>query len=97
VLERATEALTHAESLRGRRDFPADVADALAALAAADAEAYGRTVAAVLKSFETRDGYLEDLPIADTVLVLQALARQRGLAADLESPLLPSSASDSSD
>jgi hypothetical protein len=44
----------------------------------------------VLESFETRDAYLEDLPAADTVLVLQALAQRRGLAtAELESELLP--------
>ena len=43
----------------------------------------------MLESFETRDEYLEDMPVADTVLVLQALAARRGLAADLTSPLLP--------
>jgi hypothetical protein len=45
-------------------------------------------VADVLHSFETRDEYLEDMPVADTVIVLQALAARRGLAAELESPLL---------
>jgi len=29
------------------------------------------------------------MPVADTVLVLQALAGRRHMAADLESPLLP--------
>jgi hypothetical protein len=44
----------------------------------------------VLESFETRAEYLEDLPIADTVLVLQALAERGGLAVvELSSPLLP--------
>jgi hypothetical protein len=43
----------------------------------------------VLRSFETRDAYLEDVAVADTVLVLQALASARGLAPTLESPLLP--------
>ena len=43
----------------------------------------------MLRSFETRDEYLEDLPVADTVLVLQALAGRRGMAAGLSSPLLP--------
>ena len=33
--------------------------------------------------------YLEDIPVADTVLVLQALAARRGMAAELESALLP--------
>jgi hypothetical protein len=45
----------------------------------------------VLESFETREDYLEDLPAADTVVVLQALAARRDLAAELSSPLLPRS------
>ena len=44
----------------------------------------------MLESFERRDEYLEDIPVADTVLVLQALAARRELAADLASALLPS-------
>jgi hypothetical protein len=43
----------------------------------------------VLETFETRKAYLEDVPVADTVLVLQALAGRRDLGAELESPLLP--------
>jgi hypothetical protein len=44
----------------------------------------------VLVSFETREAYLEDVPVADTALVLHALARRRGLAAQLRpSALLP--------
>ena len=50
---------------------------------------YAEAVEEVLESFETREEYLEDLPVADTVLVLQTLARRRGLAAELSSPLLP--------
>jgi hypothetical protein len=78
-----------ARSLQGRDDFPRDVADALAALAAGDRAAYGTAAARVLGSFEQREEYLEDLPVADTVAVLEALAARRGLAAGLESPLLP--------
>ena len=37
----------------------------------------------MLESFETRDSYLEDVPVADTVLVLQALAGRRGMADEL--------------
>jgi hypothetical protein len=43
----------------------------------------------VLESFETRTEHLEDVPVADTVLVLQALAERRGLRAELSSRLLP--------
>ena len=50
---------------------------------------YADSVEDVLESFETREAYLEDVPVADTVLVLQALAARRGMAAELESELLP--------
>jgi len=50
---------------------------------------YVESVESVLGSFETRDGYLEDVPVADTVMVLQALASGRNMAADLTSELLP--------
>ena len=77
------------DAIRTRDDFPGDVGDALAFLAAQDVVGYSEAVEAVLVPFETRDEYLEDMPVADTVLVLQALAGRRGLAADLASPLLP--------
>jgi hypothetical protein len=79
-----------AGSLREREDFPQDVADSLATLAAGDRLGYAYAVEKVLESFAARDEYLEDIPIADTVLVLQALAERRDLAAELSSPLLPS-------
>ena len=69
--------------------FPAPVATALHALAARDAAAYAAAAREVLASFESRDAYLEDVPVADTVLVLERLADDRGLAAELESALLP--------
>ena len=89
VLGRDEEARVLADVLRTRDDFPAPVGDALAFVAAQDPLGYVEAVEAVLESFETRDEYLEDLPVADTVLVLQALAEQRGIAAELSSPLLP--------
>ncbi len=90
VLERDAEAGLVAVTLRGRDDFPPAVADALAAVADRRAAVYAAAVEAVLESFETRADYLEDIPVADTVLVLQALAAGRGIAAQLrESPLLP--------
>lgn len=91
VLDRDEEAGALTESLRRRDDFPAEVAETLAALAATDGAAYTRSVAAVLRSFEARTEYLEDVPVADTVAVLEALAARRSLAAALDSPLLPAS------
>jgi tetratricopeptide (TPR) repeat protein len=89
VLGRDEEARVHADAIRVRDDFPRPVGDALATIAAEDPLGYVEAVEAVLESFEMRDEYLEDIPVADTVLVLQALAAKRGLAAELSSPLLP--------
>jgi hypothetical protein len=86
------EARAHADVIRTRDDFPRPVGDALAMIAAGtDSVGYVVAIEEVLASFETRDDYLEDVPVADTVLVLQALADRRGLGAELESPLLPPS------
>jgi tetratricopeptide (TPR) repeat protein len=69
--------------------FPPSVSDALAALAAGDQEAYGEALERVLESFEARESYLEDVPVADTVVVLEVLADRRGLATRPASRLLP--------
>ena len=90
VLEDYEQARFHADAIRTRDDFPADVGDALAFVAAHDVVGYAIAVDSVLESFESRDEYLEDIPVADTVLVLQELAARRGIAAELGSPLLPS-------
>ena len=91
VLGRDADARPLASSLRERADFPPAVADALATIAAEDRLGYINAIEDVLESFETRDEYLEDIPVADTVLVLQALAARRGMATELSSPLLPTS------
>jgi hypothetical protein len=90
VLGRWPEARHVAESLRERDDFPHDVADALAYIAAHDVVGYIEAVESVVDSFETRDDYLEDIAVADTALVLQELARRRGIEHTLPaSPVLP--------
>ena len=91
VLGRDDEALELAETLRGEppEAFQRAVADALVGLASRDADGYRDGVGRVLISFEERDAYLEDIPVADTVVVFEALAGRRGLAADPASPLLP--------
>lgn len=96
TLGRDEEARPVADSIRERDDFPRDVADALATLSAEDVLGYTYAVESVLESFVRRDEYLEDIPAADTVIVLQALAERRGMAADLTSPLLPASGASSS-
>jgi hypothetical protein len=89
VLSEWADMRAHADYARTPEAFPTEVADALASVAAEDVVGYIEAVENVLESFERRDEYLEDVPAADTVLVLQALAGRRGMAAELESELLP--------
>jgi hypothetical protein len=91
VLGRDVDARVLASTLRDRDDFPRDVADALTTIAAQDRAGYLIAVESILDSFEQRSDFLEDVAIADTVLVLQLLAAARDTAVDLPaSPRLPS-------
>jgi hypothetical protein len=90
VLGRDDDAVAVAARIADEGLEPAAVADALGAIARADGAAYAAARLAVLRSFEERDAFLEDVPVADTVLVLDALARARGLALPAQaSALLP--------
>lgn len=77
VLDRDAEAGALVATLD--EDFPSDVAGALAALAARDADAYDVAVSAIRRDFETREDFLEDVPVPDTAFALDALAASRAL------------------
>lgn len=90
ALHRWAEARHVAASLRERDDFPHDVADALAAVAAHDVVAAIEAVESVAASFEHREAYLEDMAVADTALVLRLLASRREIEVELPpSPVVP--------
>jgi len=90
ALGRWPEARHVAETLREREDFPRDVADALAYIAAHDVVGYAEAVESVVESFETRPEFLEDAKVADTALVLDLLARRRDIEVALPaSAVLP--------
>lgn len=90
VLRRDVEARMAAETIVDRDDFPRDVADAVLMIAGLDRNEYAAAVLSVLESFEERSAFLEDVRVADTVLVLQLLAAQRSMAVELPaSELLP--------
>jgi hypothetical protein len=90
TLARWPDARIVAATIRGRDDFPHDVADALWSIAANDAPGYAAAVGSVVRSFETREEYLEDVPVADTALALVPLAERRGVGVALPpSPTLP--------
>ena len=90
VLGRDAEAAPLAGRIEAEGLDPAAVARALGALAGARDADYDVARRAVLSSFEEREAFLEDVAVADTVLVLDALARERGIARErLRSALLP--------
>jgi hypothetical protein len=89
VLSRDEQAAAVSATLAGADVIPPAVTQTLLALAARDAAAYAASIRALLADFEARGDFLEDTSVADTVLALQALAAERGLAVELESPLLP--------
>jgi hypothetical protein len=62
-------------------DFPSDVAAALSALAAREADAFSTAIAAIRRDFAVRTDFLEDVPVPDTALALEALATIRTLRA----------------
>jgi hypothetical protein len=90
VLDEDAEAAALVPTLRDAESIPPAVVDSLAALADSDAAAYDASIRALVADFEAREDFLEDIPVADTVLAFQALAAERGIVAVLASPLLPS-------
>lgn len=90
VLGRDAEACALAAPLESAEGFPPATARALVALATGSGTFYRQAVIEVLETFEIRDRFLEDVPVADTVMTLQILAQARGLKVDLQSPRLPS-------
>jgi hypothetical protein len=91
VLGEDVEARALGSTLRNDApEFPMAVADAVVTVAAADRAGYLLAIEDVLESFEQRTEFLEDVRVADTVMVFQILAAQRDCAVDLpESELLP--------
>ncbi len=78
-----------AARMRGGSDAFDRTADALAALATRDEDVYARALQAVVADFAARDAHLTGVAVADTAMVLEALAQPRGMRQGLESPLLP--------
>ncbi|HEX2503467.1 MAG TPA: hypothetical protein VHK00_05960 [Miltoncostaeaceae bacterium] len=80
-----------AEAMREGGDAFARAAEALAAIAAGDAARYRNAVVAIVADFEGRDAHLTGVPVADTALLMEALAGRRGIEARPASPLMPAS------
>jgi hypothetical protein len=70
-------------------DAFARTGEAIAALATRDPSRYDAAVKVIVGDFEQRAQHLTGVAIADTVMVLQALAARRGMAVAIDSPVLP--------
>ena len=64
-------------------------AAAIAALAERDRGRYATALEAIVRDFEQRSEHLTGVAIADTAVMLQALAGRRGMEAEIESAVLP--------
>ncbi len=80
-----------AVAMRAGSDVFERTADAIAALADRDRDAFEQSLRAIVKDFEARDQLLTNVPVADTALMLERLAERRGMQANVESPMLPQS------
>lgn len=67
----------------------ARAARALSALAGRDRESYARALAAIVADFEGRETYLTGVAVADTAMLMEALAERRAMAVRPQSELLP--------
>ena len=89
VLGDDSQAAVLAPTLVAAESIAPGVSDSLVALAAHDAPAYESAILALVEDFESRTEYLEDVPVADTVLAFQELAGRRRIVLEISSRLLP--------
>ena len=80
-----------ARSMRAGDDAFARTAEAISALAAHDEARYAAALDVIVRDFEQRSRHLTGVAIADTGLMLEALAGRRGMTAAIESRVLPAS------
>jgi hypothetical protein len=83
------EVAIRAERMEPRGAAFERTASALRALAAGDDVAYANALAAIAMDFAARSDHLTGVPIADTAVMLELLAAQRGMAVKPASPLVP--------
>ena len=89
ILDEDDDAQMWAGRMGAGTDAFGRAADAIAAIAARDPGRYAVALGAIVRDFEQRSEHLTGVAIADTALVLEVLAAPRGMAAGLQSPVLP--------
>ncbi|MGA8723192.1 MAG: hypothetical protein WB557_34630 [Solirubrobacteraceae bacterium] len=83
------EAMACAARMSERPGAFARTGEAILALVAHDEARYAVALEAIVRDFEHRGEHLTGVVIADTAVMLQTLAARRGMAAGIESPVLP--------
>lgn len=83
------QAGSYAQAMRTGSEAFARAASAIEALARGDQVRYRAALGEIVADFEARQAHLTGVAMADTAAMLERLAAARGMAADLESPLLP--------
>lgn len=89
ILEEDQAAAQWSERMRIGSEAFERTADATRALAVRDRTAYAAALERIVRDFERRSQHLTGVAIADTAVALQRLADRRGLAATLDSAVLP--------
>jgi hypothetical protein len=89
VAEDDEEAGRWAARMRGGSEAFDRTAAAIDSLARRDRAQYEEAVQAIVRDFEQRTDHLTGVAIADTAVMLQELAARRGMAAQIDSPVLP--------
>jgi hypothetical protein len=89
ILGEDSEAQLWALRMSAGTEAFARTGEAIAALAAYDGGRFAMALAAIVRDFEERTEHLTGVAIADTALMLSELARRRGMAVAIESPVLP--------
>jgi len=83
------DARAHARAMGAGGEAFARTAAAIEAIADRDEAAYRAALEAIVRDFERRSEHLTGVAIADTAVMLEALAGRRGMSAAIESAVLP--------
>jgi hypothetical protein len=83
------DALRWSEAMDAGSDAFGRTSRAIVALAQRDERAYGAALREIVGDFEERQGHLTGVAIADTAVMLERLAADRGMTSGVRSPLLP--------
>ncbi|HEY6399464.1 MAG TPA: hypothetical protein VIX82_18620 [Solirubrobacteraceae bacterium] len=89
ALDQDERAQAYAQAMRTGPDAFGRAASAIEGLASGDQARYRAALGDIVADFAARQAHLTGVAMADTAAMLERIAGARGMAAGLESPLLP--------